>query len=99
MNERGTYRFVTVAGDASQHAFSGTYRFIQAPHHLVYTERYEQIPGAESVVSVHLDEAAGQTLLTEEIEYPSAAAREGHIASGMEHGLRAAFERLENLLR
>lgn len=52
----------------------------------------------EQVGTLTLTEHGGKTLLTMTILYPSKEARDATIASGMEHGVAAGYNRLEELL-
>jgi uncharacterized protein YndB with AHSA1/START domain len=94
----GGYRFVQKAPDGSIHPFRGTYREIREPEHVVMTQVYEPIPGAEMLVSTTLTEVDGRTTLTQRLQFDSKEARDGMIASGMEWGERQSFERLDEVL-
>lgn len=96
---RGAWRFVlrdTLAG--VDHAFSGEYREILPPERIVYTERYEAIPGSEHVVTILFAERDGRTTLTEHVLYASPEHRDGHLQSGMEAGMQETFDRLDEAL-
>ena len=94
----GKWRYVLQAPDGSEHAFSGEYLEITAPERLVCTEWYEAIPGAEYVATVTLTEVEGKTVLTNLLQYKSKEHRDGHVASGMEGGMRETYLRLDALL-
>lgn len=81
------------------HAFSGEYREIVPGERIVQTERYEPIPGADSVVTMTLEARGDQaTRLTSRTVYPSREMRDGHVNAGMESGMRETYERLDTLL-
>jgi uncharacterized protein YndB with AHSA1/START domain len=95
----GRWRYVLRAPDGSEHGFTGEYREIVPPERIVCTENYEALmPGHEMLVTVTLDEQDGKTTLTSRIVYQSQADRDGHLQSGMEHGMRETYERLAELL-
>src|SRR6478735_1334612 len=80
------------------HYVLGEYLEIDAPTRIVNTERYDNMPGAEYVATVTLDEAAGATTLTNHLRYPSQEMRDGHVSSGMEYGMNISYGRLDTLL-
>ena len=95
----GRWRYVLRAPDGSEHAFSGEYREIVKPSRIVATETYEALPaGHEMLVTLTLEEAGGVTTLTNRILYKSKEDRDAHIQSGMEHGMRESYQRLDELL-
>jgi uncharacterized protein YndB with AHSA1/START domain len=94
----GGYRFVQRALDGSIHPFHGSYREIQKPERVVFTQVYEPIPDAELVVTTTLTEVDGKTAMTQHMLFPSKEARDGMIATGMEWGQRQSFERLDEVL-
>ena len=94
----GAYRYVTRYGD-QEAAFSGTYDDVQPPTRLVYTQVFE--PMAEYgavVVTVTFEPRGDRTHVVSHERYPSAEARTGALASGMETGLRETYEQLAALV-
>lgn len=94
----GSYRFVHRAPDGSEFAFHGVYREIDPPRRLVSTFVYEGEPDAEIVNTLTLQESGGKTRVTIRSHHPSLATRNAMLESGMEHGMREGFERLEELM-
>ncbi len=95
----GGWRFVlNDPGTGMDHGFSGEYREIAAPERLVYTERYEPIPGSDHLVTLTFTEQAGRTTLTEHLLHASRENRDGHLQSGMEEGMQQTLDRLEELV-
>jgi uncharacterized protein YndB with AHSA1/START domain len=90
----GRWRYVLRAPDGGEHGFGGEYREIEPPERLVYTEGYEAMPGHEYLVTLTFDEHEGRTMLTSTGVYQSFADRDGHVASGMEDGMRETLDRL-----
>ena len=95
----GSWHYV-LAGEpgGDDHSFSGEYLEIDAPTRIVNTERYDNMPGAEYVATLTLDEADGATTLTNHLRYPSQELRDGHVSSGMEYGMNISYGRLDTLL-
>jgi len=94
----GRYRYVWRNDSGTEMGMGGVYREIAAPERIVSTEKFDQAwyPG-EAVGTIVLTERGGKTTLTQTILYESREAREMVIASPMEQGLAASFDRLEQL--
>ena len=93
----GTWRCVMVTDDGFEAAFHGEYREIVPSERIVATEVYEGMPEAEALNTVTFAEADGRTTLTMLVEHASKEARDAHIASGMEAGMREAMDLLERV--
>lgn len=89
----------------------GEHREVNPPSKIVHTERMEMGPGAggcgpddacaapwELLATIELVEQGGRTQLTMTLLFGSKEARDGALASGMEHGVAAGYEALEALL-
>lgn len=97
----GSFRYVWKNTDGTEMAMRGTYREIVAPERIVNTEQFEfgcAAQACEQIGTAVLAEANGVTTLTTTILYPSKEARDGTIASGMEMGVAAGYERLDGVL-
>ena len=92
----GTWRFENVTPEGTVHPFRGTYREVVPPGRLVNTFQYRDYPAV--LVTIELEEDGGKTTLTGTSLFPSIAARDGMVASGMERGSRESYERLDELL-
>ncbi len=93
----GTWRYVT-REDGVEVGFHGEYREIDAPVRLVSTEVFEGFPDAEALDTLVLEERDGVTTLTITVLHQLPEHRDGHIASGMEHGMQVSFDRLEDAI-
>jgi uncharacterized protein YndB with AHSA1/START domain len=93
----GRWRYVMVAHGGFEVAFHGEYLELQPHDRLVATEVYEGVPDAQATVTTTLVEAGGRTTMTVLIQHASQAARDGHLASGMEGGMQEAYDRLERV--
>lgn len=95
----GTYRYAFGRDPRSPEVFSGRYIEVQPPLRLVFTQVYERMREAgEAMVTVTFEESEGRTRLTLHQLFPSKAALDGAIASGMERGMRATFDQLDTLV-
>jgi uncharacterized protein YndB with AHSA1/START domain len=93
----GTWRYVMVTDDGFEAAFHGEYREIVPNERIVATEIYEGMPEVEALNTVTFAEADGRTTLTMLVQHASKEARDAHMASGMEAGMRAAMDLLERV--
>ena len=94
----GTYRFAAEIPDFGEMAFHGVNLEMDPPHRLVSTEIYEAFPDIEAVNTLTLEEHDGVTTMTILSRYPTKEARDGVIASGMEHGLQVSLNRADAIL-
>jgi uncharacterized protein YndB with AHSA1/START domain len=95
----GRYRFEFGHDPKHPMVFSGTYTEVLPPSRLVCTQLFEQMRSAgEAIVTATFDEREGKTELVVHQLFPSKDALDGAIASGMEKGMRATYEQLEELL-
>jgi uncharacterized protein YndB with AHSA1/START domain len=95
----GRWRYVTSAGAGLQAAFHGEYREIVPNERIVSTEVYEGAPDAEAVNTLTLTERDGRTTMTVLIGHRSQANRDAVLQAGMESGLNAALDQLEQVVR
>lgn len=94
----GSYRFVHRAPDGQEFGFRGVYREIIRPERIVNTYIFELMPDHEALQTLVLEEHAGQTLVLTSTLHQSVADRDGHLAAGMEVGMRDTYARLDELL-
>lgn len=92
------YHYVWRNQDGREMGMNGVAREITPPQRVVYTESMDGQPG-ESLVTTVLVEEAGRTFLTTTAVYDSREVREMVLKSGMERGIAASYERLDNILR
>jgi uncharacterized protein YndB with AHSA1/START domain len=77
----------------------GVYKEVSPVERLVSVEKFDQAwyPG-EGLNTITLSEKTGRTTMTLVTRYESMLARDGVLKSPMEHGLRAGFDKLEDVL-
>lgn len=93
----GTWRCVMVTDGGFEAAFHGEYREIVPNERIVSTEVYEGMPEGEALNTVTFAEKDGRTTLTVLVQHGSKEARDAHIGSGMETGMREALDLLEKV--
>jgi uncharacterized protein YndB with AHSA1/START domain len=97
----GTFRHVWRGPDGQEMAMHGVYREVVPPERVSRTESFDfgcDGQAGEQLGTLVLTEQAGTTLMTITVLFPSKEARDATIASGMEHGVAASYDRLEALL-
>jgi uncharacterized protein YndB with AHSA1/START domain len=93
----GAWRYVYRKNDGSEMTLQGSYREVAPPERLVATESWgPQWP--ETVNTTVLTESDGQTTITITVRYPSKAARDAALQTGMKEGMDQGFARLDALL-
>lgn len=100
----GGYRYVLRAAPGEQFAFSGRYTEVTPPTRLVYTQLFEPTASGadpadgELIITVTFDERDGRTHVVSRSLCPSKEVRDTIMASGMEHGMRASWDLLDELV-
>jgi uncharacterized protein YndB with AHSA1/START domain len=97
----GKFRWVWCGPDGTEMAICGVYQEVVPPERIVRTESFEfgcQAQAGEQLGTLTLTAQGPKTLLTLRLLYPSMEARDATIASGMEHGVAAGYDRLDELL-
>lgn len=98
----GKFRWAWSGPEGAGMTMSGEYREVVPPERAVRTELFETgcIPQmGEQLATLVLTETGGKTTLTLTVQYPSKEARDGTLASGMEHGMSAGYDRLDEILQ
>ena len=95
----GAYRWVWRNADGREMGVRGVYREVVRPERLVNTEQFDDpwYPG-ESVNTTVFVEQGGKTTMTVTMRYESREARDGVLASPMESGVAASYDKLAELL-
>ncbi len=92
----GKWRFAMTADSEGQEVeFYGEYREVVAPERLVSTEIYAPFPDHPALNTLTFEEREGHTFATLLVEHDTPEARDMHLQSGMENGLRDALDLLE----
>jgi len=97
----GTFRWAWRNTDGTEIAMHGVYREIMPPERLVRTESFDigcPSQSGEQLATLVLTERGEKTGLKMTLVYPTKAARDATIASGMEHGMASGYNRLDGLL-
>ena len=93
----GAWRWVWSRPGRPDMAMHGRYVEIDAPARLVWTENWGD-DWPETINTLLLTEAAGVTTMVQTARYPSKAARDRAMTTGMEDGWNTSLERLAKYL-
>ncbi|MET0999675.1 MAG: SRPBCC family protein, partial [Marmoricola sp.] len=99
----GAWRYLIRHETGPTMALSGVYRVVEPGHLLVSSETNDDCDaragGPEAVTSTELDDLAdGRCLLVSTVLLATTELRDAMLASGMERGLVASYDRLDQLL-
>jgi uncharacterized protein YndB with AHSA1/START domain len=95
----GAFHWVWRHADGREMGMRGVYREIVPPERIVRTELFDQDwTGGEALGTIVLTEQGGKTTVTTTALYSSREARDGALKSGMERGVSASYDRLDELL-
>jgi uncharacterized protein YndB with AHSA1/START domain len=94
----GAWRRVFRGPDGQDHGFRGVYIEITPPERLVFSEIFEPFPDSPSEVTITFEDLGAKTKLQLVQLHASVAARDAHIGSGMESGMRESMDRLSALI-
>ncbi len=94
----GAWRYVWRKANGTELPMGGMVLEFVPPERVVTTERWGP-KWPETVNTLVLTEAAGQTTLTLTVAYPSKEARDAALRTGMKDGTDVSYARLDELLR
>lgn len=95
----GAWRWVSRLPNGQEIAFSGVFRELDPPRRLQRTERFESVPGADSVVTLSFDQRDGETVLSMHMLFPTSFHRDMALKSGMELGVKECYLLIDKLLQ
>ena len=99
LREGGAWHFAQRASSTEEEvSFSGHYKQIDRPGHLVHTERFDNISSPYSVIDTTYTESDGVTHLRAVIAYDSPETVQAVLDSGMESGLQASYDALDDVV-
>jgi uncharacterized protein YndB with AHSA1/START domain len=97
----GTFHWAWRGPEGAEMSMRGVYREVVAPERIVRTETFEMGCDAqmgEQLASMVLTDEGERTGLILTVSYSTKEARDGALASGMEQGVSAGYNRLDELL-
>jgi uncharacterized protein YndB with AHSA1/START domain len=94
----GAWHFVWRQEDGTEMGMSGEYREISPPERLVSTQSWGG-EWPETLNTLVFTQDGERTIVTQTILYPSLETRDAAIATGMQKGMDAGFDRLDAYVR
>jgi len=94
----GAWHFVWRQPDGTEMEMRGVYQEVTPPERLVNTESWGS-DWPDTLNTLVLSEKEGKTTMTSTVLYPSKAARDAALGTGMKDGWAASNDRLDEYLR
>jgi uncharacterized protein YndB with AHSA1/START domain len=94
----GRWRWTHYDADGKGYAFHGLYHGTPSPERIVQTYEFDQQPGTVYLNLITFDEADGITTLTQTTVFFAVEDRDLYVDTGMEHGIRASMQHLDDLV-
>ncbi len=97
----GSWRFIHIDGEGNKYAFNGVIHEVMVTEIIIRTFEFEGLPerGHVSLEFLTLEELPmNRTKITIHVIYKSVQDRNGHVQSGMEHGVIDSHNRLDEYL-
>ena len=93
----GSYRYEHVRGD-ERYGFHGSFHEVRPSGLIVQTFTFDGAPDSVALEKMVLEDLGGRTRLVGTSLVDSFEDRDAMLASGMEHGVREGYERLDEVL-
>jgi len=94
----GSYRYLHVDEDGSEYGFHGVFHEVRPNDRIVQTFTFDGVPDGVSLETATFEDLGGRTRVTTTSVVDSFEARDTILSSGMDHGVREGYERLDDLL-
>lgn len=95
----GAYRWANLQDGEEIASFYGSFHEVRENERIVQTQTFEMIPDGVLLETITFEPLeGGRTRVTSTSLLESFAMRDGLVASGMEYGVRAGYEKLDALL-
>jgi uncharacterized protein YndB with AHSA1/START domain len=92
-----SYRYVHTDADGEEYPFRGVFHTVSEAL-ILQTFEFEDVPGVVSLETRTLDDLGDRTRLHQNAVFPSIAARDQALESGMRRGITESMDRLGELL-
>jgi uncharacterized protein YndB with AHSA1/START domain len=94
----GSWRFLQRDQEGKEFGFHGVYHDVVIPERLVYTSEFEGTPGNVALYTDTFEEHEGKTIINTRVTFQSVEDRDQKLKWGMEDGINAMTNRLNELL-
>jgi uncharacterized protein YndB with AHSA1/START domain len=94
----GQWQYVSRDPAGGRYGFRGVFHTVETDALIIQTFEYDGAPGEVSLGVARFEATDRGTRITTRSVFPSIEARDGMIASGMEHGATESYTRLDEVL-
>jgi len=97
----GSYRYISTMENGASFGFHGVCHDFYPPERIIQTFEFEGLPETGHVVMETTrfeDLSANRTRVTVQSVFQSVSDRDGMVAAGMEHGVKDAHQRLDEMI-
>jgi uncharacterized protein YndB with AHSA1/START domain len=91
----GRYRYGWAHSSKPAFEMTGTFTEVKAPARMVHVEEFQ---GMQATITTLFAEKDGRTTLTMTMHFPSKAARDGAVRTGMTDGMEQSYQKLDQLV-
>lgn len=99
VRDGGAWSFLHRAPDGTAYGFRGVHHAVREGRSMTRTFEFDGVPGHVSLERLDLEDLGdGRTRLRTHAVYQSVEDRDGMASSGMEHGVREGYAKLDALL-
>jgi uncharacterized protein YndB with AHSA1/START domain len=97
-SDGGRWSYVSRDAGGQDYAFRGSFHTVRENEIIVQTFEFGGWPDVVAIETLRFEDLGGRTRIAARSVFPTVEARDGMVASGMEHGVREGFEQLDELL-
>jgi uncharacterized protein YndB with AHSA1/START domain len=94
----GSWRYVAIRDGEDIASFYGSFHELRPDERIVQTFTYEGVPDGVSLETATFEDLGGRTRLSVKSVVDTFEGRDAIVASGMDHGVREGYERLDDML-
>jgi uncharacterized protein YndB with AHSA1/START domain len=94
----GRWKYAFRGDGDDEYSFFGVFHTVEPNRLIIQTFEFNLAPGQAGISLTSFEEAGGRTRMSIREVYPSVESRDAAMASGMEHGIKEGYERLDELL-
>ena len=98
LRDGGTWRYLHRDREGNEYAFHGVFHGMPTPDRMVQTFEFEGAPGHVALDTLTLEERDGRTTARIRSVHQTVEGRNAMIAGGMESGMNAGYDRLDELI-
>lgn len=94
----GRWQYAGRGANGAAFGFRGVFHTVEPDWLIIQTFEFDGAPGVVGLSTLTFEAVGGRTRLSAHEVYPSVEVRDAAVATGMEYGIIAGYERLDELL-